>query len=388
MSPTSQRIESLLKNGSKKWNQLRQEGKIAEDYTGATFVQLFSANANLAELCLAGSEWEACDLSRVSFRNTDLSNAYFHGGRLQDCDFRNAQLDGATFENLKLVRCNFSGAKGLKALELLAVDMDAVVGLEELDEEEDEEEKLPPPPPTPAFAQNFRPFDTLEQLFQKGLRRLEQIPLWVLDVYELAPPLPSQAPTTLSPEGLLRDFAKAKLTGPKPTVTETGLQRAQAALTQNNADVACAIVYLHRMGVAFSCSETVLRSLHHAFRETIEVDDLTGAVDPRLVHALHLSGAKQELLGSLDELRMRLSAAQLFTALLQAELSPHNPLWKEAVENDETATSLSQMAAGGDLGFLEEAFRIFAGLPEEIQLQRLAYLSVSTQIVEGLLSKR
>jgi len=380
----------LLKNGSKTWNQLRQEGKIAKDYTGATFVQLFSANANLAELCLTGSEWEACDLSRVSFRNTDLSNAYFHGGRLQDCDFRNAQLDGATFENLKLVRCNFSGAQGLKALELLAVDMDSVIGLEELDEEEaEEEEKLETTsPPAPSFAQNFRPFDSPEQLLQKGLRRLEQIPLWALDVYELGPPLPSQAPTALSPEGLLRDWAKAKLTSQKPTVTEAGLQRAKTALAQNSADVACAIVYLHHLGTAFSCNETVLLSLQNAFRETIELDDLTGAVDPRLVQALRLSGAEQELLGSLDELRIRLSAAQLFTALLQAELSPHNTLWKEAVDNNETATALGQMAAGGDLDFLEEAFRIFAGLPEEIQLQRLAYLSVSNQIVEGLLNKR
>jgi len=371
---------------------MRQEGKVDDDHTGATFVQLFSANTNLAKLCLAGSEWEACDLSNVSFRNADLSNAYFHGGRLQDCDFRYAELGGATFEKLKLVRCNFTGAKGLGSLELVAVDTDRVTGLDELEENEeneDNEKSKAKPENTPsASAQHFRPFDSPEQLFQNGLRHLEQIPLWVLDVYELNPPLPSQNPTPLSPEGLLRDLAKTKLSHQKPTATEMGLQRAKTALSQNSADVACAIVYLSHLGVEFSLSETVLHSLRHAFQETINVDDLTGAVDPRLVHALKLCKEEQALFNSLDELRIRLSAAQLFTALLQAQLAPGNASWKEAVENNETATSLCKMASGGDLDFLEEAFFIFAGLPEEIQLQRLAYLSVSNQLVEELLNKR
>jgi hypothetical protein len=274
--------------------------------------------------------------------------------------------------------------------------MDRVIGLDELEDEEDEEgeESKAGHADTnmdnaaSALIQNFRPFDTPAQLFQKGLCRLEQIPLWVLDVHELNPPLPAQNPMTLGPEGLLRDWAKTRLGHQKPAVTETGLQRAQAAVAQNSADVACAIVYLHHQGVAFSLSETVLRSLQNTFQETIELDDLTGAVDPRLVHALKLSKAEQALFNSLDELRIRLSAAQLFTALLQAELSPDNALWKEAVEKDETATSLSQMASGGDMGFLEEAFHVFAGLPEEIQLQRLACLSVSNQMVEDLLSQR
>jgi len=394
-----QRIEVLLKNGSKLWNQMRQEGKVADDYTGATFVQLFSANTNLAKLCLAGSEWETCDLSNVSFKNADLSNAYFHGGRLQDCDFRHAELAGATFEKLKLVRCNFSGAKGLNTLELLGVDMDRVTGLEETEEADDDEEEENQKPKAnssssssengdaapAAFAHNFRPFDSPRQLFHNGLRRLENIPLWVLDVHEMSPPLPAQSPLAFGPEGLLRDWAKAKLTHQKPATTDMGLQRAHTALAQNSADVACAIVYLQQVGAEFACSEAVLHSLQNAFQETVELDDLTGAVDPRLVHALKLSGAEHTLLGSLDELRVRLSAAQLFTALLQAGLTPDNPLWKEAVEKDETASSLSQMASGGDLGFLAEAFRVFAGLPEEIQLQRLAYLSTSNQLVESLL---
>ena len=120
----------LLKNGSAEWNRLRKAGKVPTDHTGATFAQLFSANADLSGLALVGSEWEQCDLSKVSFRDTDLSNAYFHGGRLQDCDFRGANLDGATFERLKLLRCDFSGAQGLEALELDDVDMDRVAGLD------------------------------------------------------------------------------------------------------------------------------------------------------------------------------------------------------------------------------------------------------------------
>src|SRR5262249_52449249 len=133
-------IESLLKNGSTEWNKLRKAGKVPSDQTGATFAQLFSANADLSGLELIGSEWEKCDLSKISFRDTDLSNAYFHGGRLQDCDFRGAKLDGATFERLKLLRCDFSGAQGLDSLELDDVDMDRVHAL-------DGEEAPPPPPP-------------------------------------------------------------------------------------------------------------------------------------------------------------------------------------------------------------------------------------------------
>src|SRR3954463_8113000 len=133
-------IESLLKSGSKEWNNLRKDGKVPLDHTGATFAQLFSANADLSGLELVGTEWEKCDLSKINFRETDLSNAYFHGGRLQDCDFRGANLEGATFERLKLLRCDFSGARGLDDLELDEVDMDRVVGLGG---------DAPPPPPPP-----------------------------------------------------------------------------------------------------------------------------------------------------------------------------------------------------------------------------------------------
>ena len=110
--PKAPTIEQLLQNGSAEWNRLRKAGKVPTEHTGATFAQLFSANADLSGLGLVGSEWERCDLSKVNFRDTDLSNAYFHGGRLQDCDFRGANLEGATFEKLKLLRCDFTGRQG------------------------------------------------------------------------------------------------------------------------------------------------------------------------------------------------------------------------------------------------------------------------------------
>src|SRR5262250_1627408 len=88
--PKTFKIEELLKNGSTEWNRQRKAGTVSTDHTGATFENLFSANTDLSGLVLVGTEWDRCDLSKVSFRDTDLSNAYFHGGRLQDCDFRGA----------------------------------------------------------------------------------------------------------------------------------------------------------------------------------------------------------------------------------------------------------------------------------------------------------
>ncbi|HZN91310.1 MAG TPA: pentapeptide repeat-containing protein, partial [Myxococcales bacterium] len=69
--PKATTIESLLKGGSTEWNKLRKAGKVPLDHTGATFENLFSANTDLSGLQLIGSEWEKCDLSKVSFRDTD-----------------------------------------------------------------------------------------------------------------------------------------------------------------------------------------------------------------------------------------------------------------------------------------------------------------------------
>ena len=60
-------IESLLKSGASEWNKLRRAGKVPTDHTGATFAQLFSANADLSGLGLIGTEWDKCDLSKINF---------------------------------------------------------------------------------------------------------------------------------------------------------------------------------------------------------------------------------------------------------------------------------------------------------------------------------
>ena len=102
-------IENLLRSGSAEWNKLRKLGKVGTDHTGATFAQIFSANADLSGLGLIGSEWDRCDLSKVTFRESDLANAYFHGGRLQDCDFRGANLKTAILRETNLDGANLSG---------------------------------------------------------------------------------------------------------------------------------------------------------------------------------------------------------------------------------------------------------------------------------------
>jgi hypothetical protein len=218
--PKAPSIEALLKNGSAEWNKLRKAGKVPIDHTGATFAQLFSANADLSGLELIGTEWEKCDLSKINFKETDLSNAYFHGGRLQDCDFRGANLEGATFEKVKLLRCDFSGAKGLEELELEDVDMDRVVGLDG--------EEAPPPPPPPAHGVTsftreqrtaaqaaaaepqselppFRPQDNPGALFFRNVKQLGNPPPWVLDAPSLRPPLPGRLTPGNSLESLVRE---------------------------------------------------------------------------------------------------------------------------------------------------------------------------------------
>jgi hypothetical protein len=132
-------LADLLKLGSKGLNELRKAGKLADDFTGASLVRLFCANANLEGLTLTGTEWERCELSKVAFKGADLSNAYFHGGRVDDCDFTGANLEGATFEKIRLGRCDFTGATGLDELELTDVEMNDVIGLDEaLDDDDDE----------------------------------------------------------------------------------------------------------------------------------------------------------------------------------------------------------------------------------------------------------
>lgn len=393
-------IETLLKNGSAEWNKLRKAGKVATDHTGATFAQLFSANADLSGLELIGSEWEKCDLSRVSFRDTDLSNAYFHGGRLQDCDFRGANLDGATFEKLKLLRCDFSGARGLEDLDFEDVDMDRVIGLDG--------EEAPPPPPPPAHGitsftreqkahntslfQNqadgpeavpFRPGDAAGTLLFRGLQKLGPPPVWVLDVPGQRPPLPARVAPGTSLESLVREAVKTRLEGARPVTDPEAVRRAQTALRMGNKEAPYGAMYLREVGTEPEFRFSSEKSLKDALRVELDIDDLTSSVDPRVTGALLELRLPNDVSEALVEVRRRLAAARLFSAFIEAGFVPENN-WEEALDASDGALELASLATGADRAPLGEAFRTFAGLPEEARLRRLAYLAEAAGHLEEL----
>lgn len=392
-------IETLLRNGSAEWNKLRKAGKVGLDHTGATFTQLFSANADLSGLGLVGTEWEKCDLSKVSFRESDLSNAYFHGGRMQDCDFRGANLEGATFERVKLLRCDFTGAQGLDAVEMDEVDMDRVVGL-------DGEEPPPPPPPPahgitsftreqraqvlgtgPATVETnepppFRPQDTPSNLLFRGLKGMV-VPTWVLDSPGLRPPLPTRLPPGTSLETLLREAVKLRLEGKPVTADSEAIKRAQKALRMGAKDAPFAAMYLREVNTDPEFRFSAAKSLKDALRAEVEVDDLTASVDPRITGALLELKLPHETAEAMAEARRRLSATQLFVSLMEAGFNPDNN-WEEALESSEAALEMAQVATGGNREELGEAFRAFAALPDEARLRRLAYLAEATAHLELL----
>lgn len=397
-------IETLLRNGSAEWNKLRKAGKVSLDHTGATFAQLFSANADLSELALIGTEWDKCDLSKVSFRAADLSNAYFHGGRLQDCDFRGANLDGATFEKVKLLRCDFSGAQGLEGLELEEVDLDRVVGLNG--------EEPPPPPPPPvvgitSFTREqraaavaaaagdegyegeggelppFRPQDTPSALLSRNLKRLGNPPPWVLDAPGLRPLLPGRLPPGQSLESLLREAVKARLENRKPVPDMGAVDRAQKALRLGTKESPYAALYLKETGIEPRFRFSAAKTLAGLLREELEIDDLTSSIDPRVTGALFELKLPQEGSEQVGELRRRLAATQLFTALLEAGFTPENN-WEEALEASDAALDLASIATGNDREALAQAFVTFTALPEEARLRRLCYLAEATAHLEAL----
>lgn len=390
-------IETLLQSGSAEWNRLRRAGKVPLEHTGATFAQLFSANADLSGLSLVGTEWEGCDLSKVNFREADLSNAYFHGGRLQDCDFRGANLEGATFERLKLLRCDFSGAHGLDALELDGVEMDRVQGING--------EDAPPPPPPPVYGITsftreqkaaaeaemapeperppFRPQDTPGQLLQRALTAFGNFPPWVLDAPSLRPRLPEQLPPGGTLETLYREAIKKRLEGGTGTADPEAVEKAQTALRMGSKDAAVAALYLAEVRVEplfrFAAAKTLKQFLH----AELEVDDLTASLDPRVTGALLTLRLPHEVVDHIGEARRRLAATRLFTALLEAGFTPeHN--WREALDASESAVELAATASASGPEGLEEAYNTFAALPEEARLRRLAYLAEAVYNLEQL----
>jgi hypothetical protein len=400
--PKTTSIEQLLAHGSAEFNKARKTGRIGTDHTGATFAQLFSANADLSGLALIGSEWEKCDLTKVSFRDSDLSNAYFHGGRLQDCDFRGARLDGCTFERMKILRCDFSGARGLDELEMEDVDLDRVVGLDG--------EEAPPPPPPPvqgltSFTREqrmnaeasanqarveaaqelppFRPQDSAGAILFRGLSALRATPTWVLDVPGLRPPLGAQTAPGASLESLYREAVRARLEGRPVAADSETVKRANRALQLGSREAAAAAMYLMEVGASAQFRFSAAKPLEQTLRAEIEVDDPTGAVDPRLAGALLFLQLPREGVEHLGEVRRRLAGARLFSALLEAGFTPeHN--WEEALESQEAALELAQIATGGDRTQLTQAFVAFASLPEEARLRRLGYLAETAANLEQL----
>lgn len=395
--PKPQSIEELLKNGSKIWNDLRRENKVPIDHTGATFTQLFSANADLSGIILIGSEWEKCDLSRVSFRDADLTNSYFHGGRLQDCDFRGAKLEGATFERLKLLRCDFTNAQGLDEVEFSDTDMDRVVGLGG--------EDAPPPAPPPAIgitsftkeqrtaaiaAQHgpssdlppFRPGDTPGALLQRYLVHVSNPPLWVLDVPNLRLPVPVRMTSGTSLQNLYREAVKARLDGRRAVADNLMVQKAQEIVADAGEDSALALTYLDEVGVPLSAPEKTRTALAKAMTDALAEDDPTGDVDPRLVAAVGLLKMGDVASEHLGEFRMRLAACRLFVALLEAGFTPENN-WEEAVESSEASVDLAHTATNGQRDRLPAMFRTFADLPEEVRMRRLAFLAEGTARLES-----
>ncbi|MCI0669028.1 MAG: pentapeptide repeat-containing protein [Myxococcaceae bacterium] len=397
--PKAPSIEKLLAAGSAEWNRLRKAGQAPTDGTGATFAQLFSANADLSGLTLIGSEWERCDLSKVSFRDTDLSNSYFHGGRMQDCDFRGANLEGATFEKLKLLRCDFTGAQGLEELELEDVDMDRVVGLFGVE--------APPPPPPPAqgvtsFTREqraqvlgmqgqaeeavselppFRPQDPPSALLFRGLKRLPQPPPWVLDAPGLHPPLPVRLPPGTGLESLYREAVKARLENRPVAADSAAVERAQTGLRLGSKDAALGAMYLREVGQSPRFRFSAAKALKEALRTESDVEDLTAAIDPRITGALLELRLPNDVSEHLGEARRRLAATQLFSALLEAGFTPENN-WDEAVDSIDVSQDLAHTATGGDRAALLDAFAAFSALPDEARLRRLAYLAEAVSHLE------
>ena len=148
-------------------------------------------------------------------------------------------------------------------------------------------------------------------------------------------------------------------------------------------DTAAAVMYLREVGVEPTPSEAAVNALNVALSAEIEVEDLTGQVDPRVTGALLELKSPSEALEHIGELRQRLAACQLFASLLEAGFLPENN-WEEALESQESALDLAHQATQGNRELLKEAFGAYASLPDEARLRRLAYLAEATAHVEAM----
>ena len=174
---------------------------------------------------------------------------------------------------------------------------------------------------------------------------------------------------------------KTRLENKKPAADPGAVERAQRALRMGAKDANLAAMYLREVGVVPAFRFSAAKVLKDALREELEVDDLTGPVDPRTTGALLELRLPHEVVEHTHEVRRRLAATQLYTALLEAGFNPDNN-WEEALESAEPAMELAQLAAGEDRQALLEGFQVFAALPEEARLRRLAYLAEALSHLE------
>src|SRR5262249_56835731 len=123
-----------------------------------------------------------------------------------------------------------------------------------------------------------------------------------------------------------------------------------------------AAMAVREVGLECSFRFSAAKGLRDALHAQLELDDLTSPFDPRIAGALlelKLSHQASEFLG---EARRRLSAAQLFTALLEAGFTPDNN-WEEALDSAEPAQELAALATPAHPQALQPGFLPFPPLP-------------------------
>ena len=229
----------------------------------------------------------------------------------------------------------------------------------------------------------FRPSDAPGTLLFRGLKHISNPPPWVLDVPGLRPPLPVRMPPGASMEHQYREAVKTRLEGRRPVPDMQAVAKAKEIVSTGGGDAAVAVMYLREVGEEVVTSEAAIDGLNADLREAVEVEDATADVDPRITGALLELKASSEALDLLGELRMKLAAVQLFSALIEAGFMPDNN-WEEAVDSQEASQDLAHIASNGNRPVLTEAFKNFAELPDEIKMRRLAYLAEATAHVEAM----
>jgi hypothetical protein len=171
--------------------------------------------------------------------------------------------------------------------------------------------------------------------------------------------------------------------GRRPVPDMQAVAKAKEVVATGGGDTAVAVMYLREVGEEVVPSEPAIDGLNADLREAVEVEDATADIDPRITGALHELKASAEALDMLGELRMKLAAVQLFSALMEAGFMPDNN-WEEAVDSAEPSQDLAHIASNGNRSVLIESFKAFAELPDEVRLRRLAYLAESTAHVEAM----